>query len=66
VKGSYQITVKAKDTSGAESAWSDPLGVSMPTSKNTLRSTLLIILEWLFHRFPFLEKLLVSLGLFST
>ena len=29
-EGSFNITVKAKDTSDAESAWSDPLGVSMP------------------------------------
>jgi len=29
-KGTYQIRVKAKDTYGAESAWSDPLAVKMP------------------------------------
>jgi len=29
-KGSYEIKVKAKDTNGAESDWSDPLAVSMP------------------------------------
>jgi hypothetical protein len=62
VKGNYQIKVKAKDTSGAESAWSDPLGVSMPTTnKNTLHSTLLAFLERLLYRFPLLEKLLVLL-----
>jgi hypothetical protein len=29
-KGPYNITVKAKDTSNAESVWSDPLAISMP------------------------------------
>ena len=32
-KGKYNITVKAKDTSDAESPWSDPLPITMPTSK---------------------------------
>jgi uncharacterized protein DUF4886/PKD domain-containing protein len=30
VEGDYEIRVKAKDTYGAESKWSDPLPVSMP------------------------------------
>jgi hypothetical protein len=30
VKGTYSIKVKAKDTYGAESNWSDPLDVTMP------------------------------------
>ena len=32
-KGSYSIKVKAKDMLGAESGWSDPLSIKMPTSK---------------------------------
>jgi hypothetical protein len=32
-KGSYQIKVKAKDIYGAESEWSDPLGVAMPVNQ---------------------------------
>jgi len=32
-KGNYQIKVKAKDSKGAESGWSDPLSVSMPRTK---------------------------------
>jgi hypothetical protein len=62
VKGSYSIKVKAKDTSGAVSDWSDSLGVSMPANQNALRSTLLYFLEWLLHQFPLLEKLLAALG----
>ena len=43
----YTITVKAKDTSGAESAWSDPLSVTMPFS-----FSILSFWERLFERFP--------------
>jgi len=40
VKGSYSIKVKAKDTFGAESSWSDPLPITMPTSKNLVVNNL--------------------------
>ena len=64
VQGTYQIKVKAKDTSGAVSDWSDPLGVSMPLNLNApLRSVIFAFLEWLLQRFPLLEKLLGSLGI---
>lgn len=36
-KGLFIIKVKAKDISGVESAWSDPLPVTMPTVKSMLR-----------------------------
>jgi hypothetical protein len=49
VKGSYSIKVKAKDNSGAESAWSDPLSITMPYSYN---QPILQFLELLFERFP--------------
>ncbi|HDM66777.1 MAG TPA: DUF11 domain-containing protein, partial [Thermoplasmatales archaeon] len=32
-KGNYEIRVKAKDTHGVESEWSDPLPVAMPMNK---------------------------------
>ena len=32
-KGNYEIKVKAKDTNGFESEWSDPLPVSMPRNR---------------------------------
>jgi thiol-disulfide isomerase/thioredoxin len=48
-KGTYNITVKAKDSSGAESPWSDPLPITMPYSYN---KPILQFLELLFQRFP--------------
>jgi hypothetical protein len=52
-KGNFYIKVKAKDSNGAESNWSDPLSVSMPRS---------IIFKSLFikfiRQFPLLERLL--------
>jgi hypothetical protein len=47
-KGSYSVKVKAKDTTGAESVWSDPLPITMPYSYNPM----LQFLESLFQRFP--------------
>ena len=47
-KNNYNIKVKAKDTSGAESAWSDPLPIKMPYTYNPI----LQFLELLFQRFP--------------
>jgi hypothetical protein len=35
-QGSYEIKVKAKDTSNAESVWSDPLPISMPVGVNSV------------------------------
>lgn len=36
LKGTYNIKVKAKDTGGLESDWSEPLPVTMPKTKNVL------------------------------
>lgn len=33
VKGQYNIKVKAKDTKGAESTWSDSLPITMPAGR---------------------------------
>jgi hypothetical protein len=49
VKGAYQIKVKAKDSSGVESPWSDPLSIKMPYS---IDLPMVSILEKLFDRFP--------------
>ncbi len=49
VKGTYNITVVAKDDHGVLSEWSDPLPISMPLS---YQSPFLQLLERLFQRFP--------------
>lgn len=49
-KGSYSIRVKAKDIQGNESAWSDPLVVSMPCDKVLSGSFLWQFLERWFPR----------------
>jgi hypothetical protein len=52
VKGSYSIKVKAKDTHGAESNWSDPLPITMPFSSPYILhefNTLLRLLLRFFH-----------------
>ena len=47
--------VKAKDGDGNEGPWSDPLSVSMPKTKITIRATIFArILEILSNFFPFL------------
>ena len=61
-KGSYSIKVKAKDIYGVESAWSDPLTISMPKNIPNQVSWLLQILQNFIqrfpHAFPFLRNLL--------
>jgi hypothetical protein len=61
-RGSFSIKVKAKDTNGAESAWSDPLFISMPKNRtffNFLENHpfLFFILQRLLQ-IPIFEKLL--------
>jgi len=55
-KGDYSIKVKAKDIYGAESAWSDPLPITMPTSKSTQIMSLLA--QFLHNLLQFLQNLL--------
>jgi len=56
-KGTYNIKVKAKDPSAAESAWSDPLSVSMPRyiNKNVMLQR---FLEKFPNLFPILRQIL--------
>jgi len=54
-KGSYSVRVKAKDNSGLESEWSDPLSVSIPRTYNSL---ILRLLERLQNLFPILRQIL--------
>ena len=48
-QGSYTVKVKAKDTTGAESVWSNPLPITMPYSYT---KPIPQFLELLFYRFP--------------
>jgi len=61
-EGAYEIKVRAKDTSGLISDWSDPLPISMPYNKRSI-SLFAQILERLMERFPLLE-LILSLPIF--
>ncbi|HWR28173.1 MAG TPA: NosD domain-containing protein [Candidatus Thermoplasmatota archaeon] len=59
VKGSYSIKVKAKDTYGTESPWSDPLSIKMPYSYNyPITQFWEKLLERFPHAFPILRHFL--------
>jgi hypothetical protein len=55
-KGSYSVKVKARDLSGLESAWSDPLPVKIPRVGPS--PLLLKLLEAFPHAFPILRQLM--------
>jgi hypothetical protein len=61
-QGSYNIQVKAKDSNGVESVWSDPLSVAMPRSK-AINTTFLNFLQSHPNMFPLLQRLLQRLEL---
>ena len=50
-RGNYEIKVKARDTVGIESDWSDPLAVSMPKTKQVTFPLLQKFLEILLNAF---------------
>jgi hypothetical protein len=50
-KNSYQIKVKAKDITGAESVWSDPLPIIMPCPNTPFISHLLRFIDFLITQF---------------
>jgi hypothetical protein len=56
-QGDYEIKVKAKDTNGIESEWSDPLPISMPKNK-VINTPFLRFLENHPHMFPLLRQFL--------
>lgn len=56
--GTYQLRVRAKDTYGADSRWSDPLSVSIPKNKRIGTLGLSAFLMRLIERVPLLETLL--------
>ncbi|VVB62217.1 PKD domain protein [uncultured archaeon] len=58
VKGSYNITVRARDTHRAQSGWSDPLPIVMPYSYQPSRHFLETLFQRFPHAFPILRNLL--------
>jgi len=54
-RGTFNINVKANDSTGRESDWSDPLSVTIPRTRVT---TNIVWYHWFLERFPLLEKLL--------
>jgi len=56
-QGIFQIRVKARDSYGLESPWSDPLTVTMPKDKAVQNTLFLELLDC----FPLLEKILLYL-----
>jgi len=60
-KGTYDIRVKAKDTKGNESDWSDPLVVSMPMNNAISNPILLWIYNIIINHFPIFGSILQML-----
>jgi hypothetical protein len=57
-RGNYNIKVKARDSSGFESEWSDPLSISMPKGKSYAYRPFLRALLILLDRFQLTPRLL--------
>lgn len=56
-KGTYSIMVKAKDTNGYESEWSNPLSVSMPKNKKYFNN----MFQNIFERYPRIYGLMLKI-----
>ena len=57
-KANYQIKVRAKDTKGGESQWSDSLEVSVPRNINTAKKQILAIFNLFKFLHPFIRLFL--------
>jgi chitodextrinase len=53
-QGQYAIRVMAKDTIGAESAWSEQFVVSMPRHQYSLESCIMRLVSFLFERYAWI------------
>jgi len=58
VKGNYNIKVRAKDSNGAESDWSDPLPVTMPFAYKSILKLWNVLFERFPNALPLLRQLL--------
>jgi hypothetical protein len=59
-KNIYQIKAKAKDATGAESAWSDPLPIVMPCYNTPLLSAMLGFFHFILDRIFMVTNILLS------
>ena len=60
-RGDYTIKVKAKDTHGLETDWSDPLPIRVPKGREMFNHPLLLkILNRLIELFPLLKNLILN------
>ena len=59
-EGSYSIKVKAKDISGEESNWSDPLPITMPYSCSPIKQFVKLWFEWFPNTFLLLRQVIGS------
>jgi hypothetical protein len=57
-KGNYSVRVKARDSKGAESEWSDSLPITMPYSYNQILQFLELLFQRFPHAFPILRHML--------
>ena len=59
-EGNYEIKVRAKDTSGLLSDWSDPLTISMP--RNRIINVFILFIQKIMQKFPIIEKIISLLN----
>jgi hypothetical protein len=57
-KGTYSVKVKAKDSNGLESSWSDPSLITMPYAYKPLWQFLELLFQRFPHAFPALRQML--------
>jgi hypothetical protein len=61
-EGTFSVKIKARDSNGAESVWSDPLTISMPKNKiDTINPLILQFLKNHTNLFPVLRQILLFL-----
>ena len=58
VEGSYNLKVKARDTYGVESEWSNTLSVSMPRNRVINNPLFTRFIDGFMDRFPLFARLL--------
>ena len=65
-KASYGICVKAKDTEGGETDWSEKTYITITKARSSQNTLFIKFIQGLIHRFPILEKLLQFMPIFNN